>query len=101
MIPLGPILINNTTVWCFNIPYPSGNQCLALQSTSFIEQSIYMTRGLHHTRIGDTGNSVNIMINNSIIGATNNVAVNSWTLLQHRSEGISSTTTGIDNSIVI
>ena len=42
-----------------------------------------MTTGLHtisfyyHTRIGDTGNPVNIMINNSIIGATNNVAVNS------------------------
>ena len=40
MIPLGPILINNTTVWGFNIPFPSGNQYLALQSTSFIEQSI-------------------------------------------------------------
>ena len=47
LLPPGPILINDTTVWGFTVPFPSGNQFLALQSTSFIEQSMYMTTGLH------------------------------------------------------
>ena len=119
MIPLGPILINDTTVWGFTVPFPSGNQCLALQSTSFIEQSMYMTTGLHtisfyyHTRIGGTGNPINIVIDNSIIGTTSSVAVNSWTLFTQtfttpisgnvivKLEGTLSTTTGIDNIIVV
>ena len=63
-----PNINNDTTVWGFTVPFPSGNQCLALQSTSFIEQSMYMTTGLHtisfyyHTRIGGTGNPINIVI---------------------------------------
>ena len=67
VLPQGPILINNITVWGFTIPLPSGNQCLALQSTSFIEQSMYMTTGIHtisfyyHTRTGDSGNPINIL----------------------------------------
>ena len=119
MIQLGPILINDTTVWGFTVPFPSGNQFLALQSTSFIEQSMYMTTGLHtisfyyHTRIGGTGNPINIVIDNSIIGTTSSVVVNSWTLLSQtftipisgtvtvKLEGTLSTTTGIDNIIVI
>ena len=81
MIPLGPILINDTTVWGFTTPFPSSNQCIALQSTSFIEQTIYMTAGLHtisfyyHTRTGESGNPINILMNNSIIGTTSSVAV--------------------------
>ena len=121
VLPKGPILTNNITVWGFTIPFPSGNQCLALQSTLFIQQSIYMTTGLHtisfyyHTRtfIGETGNPINISIDNLIIGATSGVAVNSWTFFSQtftipisgnviiKLEGTLSTTTGIDNIIVV
>ena len=120
-LPLGPILINNITVWGFTIPFPSGNQCLALQSTSFIEQTMFMTAGIHtisfyyHTRIfiGETGNPINISIDNSIIGTTSSVAVNSWTFFSQtfttlisgnvivKLEGTLSTTTGIDNIIIV
>ena len=80
---------------------------------------MYMTTGLHiisfyyHTRIGDTGNPINIVIDNSIIGTTSSVAVNSWTLFTQtfttpisgnvivKLEGTLSTTTGIDNIIVV
>ena len=119
LLPQGPILINDTTVWGFTVPFPSGNQCLALQSTSFIEQSMYMTTGLHtisfyyHTRTGDSGNPINIVIDNSIIGTTSSVAVNSWTFYSQtftiptsgivvvKLEGVQSTTTAIDNIIVV
>ena len=121
LLPQGPILINNITVWGFSIPFPSGTQCLALQSTSFIQQSMYMTTGIHtisfyyHTRtfVGETGNPINISIDNSIIGTTSGVAVNSWTFFSQtftipisgnvivKLEGTLSTTTGIDNIIVV
>ena len=120
-LPLGPILINNITVWGFTIPFPSGTQCLALQSTSFIEQTMFMTAGIHtisfyyHTRIfiGETGNPINISIDNSIIGTTSSVAVSSWTFFSQtfttlisgnvivKLEGTLPTTTGIDNIIVV
>ena len=121
MIPLGPILINNIAVWGFTIPFPSGNQCLASQSTSFIEQTMYMTAGIHtisfyyHTRTGtgESGNPINILMNNSIIGTTSSVAVNSWTFFSQtftipisgnviiKLEGTLSTTTAVDNIIVV
>ena len=119
VLPQGPILINNITVWGFTIPLPSGNQCLALQSTSFIEQSMYMTTGIHtisfyyHTRTGDSGNPINIVIDNSIIGTTSSAAVNSWTFFSQtftipisgnviiKLEGTLSTTTAVDNIIVV
>ena len=121
VLPQGPILINNITVWGFTIPFPSGNQCLALQSTSFIEQNMYMTAGIHiisfyyHTKtfIGETGNPINISIDNLVIGTTSGVAVKSWTFFSQtfttlisgnvivKLEGTLSTTTGIDNIIVV
>ena len=119
VLPQGPILINNTTVWGFTTPFPSSNQCIALQSTSFIEQTIYMTAGLHtisfyyHTRTGESGNPINILMNNTIIGTVGSVAVNSWTFYSQtftiptsgnvivKLEGTLSTTTGIDNIIVV
>ena len=78
-----------------------------------------MTAGLHtisfyyHTRTGESGNPINILMNNSIIGTTSSVAVNSWTFYSQtftiatsgivivKLEGTLSTTTGIDNIIVV
>ena len=80
---------------------------------------MYMTTGLHtisfyyHSITGDLGNPINILMNNTIIGTTSTVAVNSWTLFSQtfttpisgnvnvKIEGTLSTTTAIDNIIVV
>ena len=117
--PQGPVLVNGVTVWGFSNPYPSGNQCIGLQSSSFIQQSMYLTSGQHtislyyHTRAMYDGNPINILMNNIIIGTFGSVAVNAWTFYSQtfmipisgiiivKLEGISSSTTGIDNIIVV
>ena len=33
----------------------------------------------YHTRSGETGNPINISINNALIGTTSSIAVSSWT----------------------
>ena len=84
--PRGPVMVNGVTVWGFSNPYPSGNQCIGLQSSSFIQQSMYFTWGQHtislyyHTRSMDNANPINILMNTTIIGTVGSVAVNSWTL---------------------
>ena len=83
--PQGPVMVNGVTVWGFSNPYPSGNQCIGLQSSSFIQQSMYLTSGQHtislyyHTRSMDNANPINILMNNIIIGTFGSVAVSSWT----------------------
>ena len=70
--PQGPVMVNSVTVWGFSnpypypYPYPSSNQCIGLQSSSFIQQSMYLASGQHtislyyHTRSMDNANSINI-----------------------------------------
>ena len=117
--PQGPVLLNGFNVWSFTNPYPSGNQCIGLQSSSFIQQSIYLASGVHtislyyHTRAMDNANPINILMDNTIIGTVGSVAVNSWTLISQtfttpisgnvivKLVGTLSTTTGIDNIIVV
>ena len=117
--PQGPVMANGFNVWSFSNPYPSGNQCIGLQSSSFIQQSMYLASGQHtislyyHTRPMYDGNPINILMNNTIIGTVGSVAVNSWTFYSQtftipisgiiivKLEEISSSTTGIDNIIVV
>ena len=117
--PQGPVLVNGVTVWGFSNPYPSGNQCIGLQSSSFIQQSMYLTSGQHtislyyHTRAMDNANPINILMNNTIIGTVGSVSVSSWTFFSQiftiptsgivivKLEGASSTTTAVDNIIVV
>ena len=117
--PQGPVMVNGVTVWGFSNPYPSGNQCIGLQSSSFIQQSMYLTSGEHtislyyHTRAMDNANPINILMDNIIIGTLGSVAVNSWTFFTQtftipisgnvvvKLEGVQSTTTAIDNIIVV
>ena len=46
---------------------------------------MYLVSGQHtislyyHTRPGETGNPINISINNALIGTTSSIAVSSWT----------------------
>ena len=121
--PQGPVMVNSVTVWGFSnpypYPYPSSNQCIGLQSSSFIQQSMYLASGQHtislyyHTRSMDNANSINILMNNTIIGTVGTVAVDSWTFYSQtftipipgivivKLEGASSTTTAVDNIIVV
>ena len=80
---------------------------------------MYLASGQHtislyyHTRPIYDGNPINILMNNTIIGTVGSVAVNSWTFYSQtftipisgiiivKLEGISSSTTGIDNIIVV
>ena len=112
-------MVNGLTVGGFSNPYPSGNQCIGLQSSPFIQQSMYLASGQHtislyyHTRSMDNANPINILMNNIIIGTVGSVAVNSWTLYIQtfsiaisgivivKLEGVQSTTTAIDNIIVV
>ena len=111
--------MNSISVWGFSNPFPSGNQCIGLQSSSFTQQSMYLTSGQHtislyyHTRAMDNANPINILMDNTIIGTVGRVNANSWTFYSQtftipisgtvivKLEGASSTTTGIDNIIVI
>ena len=45
--PQGPVLVNSISVWGFSNLVPSGNQCIGLQSNSFIQQSMYLVSGQH------------------------------------------------------
>ena len=88
--PQGPVLANSNTVWGFSNPFPSGNQCFGSQSNSFIQQSMYLVSGQHtfslyyHTRSGETGNPINISINNALIGTISSIAVSSLTFSPRR-----------------
>ena len=117
--PQGPVLSNGLNVWSFTNPYPSGNQCIGLQSSSFIQQSMYLASGQHsislyyHTRPMYDANPINILIDNTIIGTVGSVAANYWAFFTQtftipisgivvvKLEGISTSTTGIDNIIVV
>ena len=79
---------------------------------------MYLVSGQHtislyyHTRPGETGNPINISINNALIGTSSGIAVSSWTFFSQftipisgtvilKLEGTFSTTTGIDNISVV
>ena len=117
--PQGPVLVNSISVWGFSNPFPSGNQCIGLQSNLFIQQSMYLVSSQHtislyyHTRSGETGNPISKSINNALIDTTSSIAVSSLTFFSQtftipisgtlilKLEGTLSTTTGIDNIIVV
>ena len=45
--PQGPVLGNSISAWGFSNLIPSGNQCIGLQSNTFIQQSMYLVSGQH------------------------------------------------------
>ena len=87
--PQGSVIVNSISVWGFSNPFPSCNQCIGLQSNSFIQQSMYLISGqytislYYHTRSGETGNPINISINNALVGTTSSIAVSSLTFFSH------------------
>ena len=81
---LGPALINGIDSFNFALPFPSGKQCIVLQSNSFIQQSIFVYEGtyeisfMYATRSGVDVNPVSISIDNVIIGTTPAISVKPW-----------------------
>ena len=67
----------------------------------------------YHTRAMYDGNPINILMDNIMIGTVGSVAVNSWTFFTQiftipisgivvvKLEGVQSTTTAVDNIIVV
>ena len=117
----GFALINGIADFTFPLPFPSGSQCIVLQSKSFIQQSLFLNSGSHtisfmySSRSGLTINPISVSIDDVIISTTPNIAVVPWTLFSQSfnitvskivniklSGTISSVNqcTGIDNVIV-
>ena len=43
------VLINNSTAWGYPTPYPNGNQCLSIQMTQYVAQTLYLQSGPQYT----------------------------------------------------
>ena len=75
------VLINGIFDFMFQLSLPSGNQCIVLQSTSFIQQSVFLNSGTYNisfmyaSRSGSNINPISITIDDIIIATTPNVSV--------------------------
>ena len=82
----GPPLVNGVLYWTFAMPFPSGNQCIAIQSNSFIQQSVYLASGtytlsfMYCSRSASNINPINVIIDDVVIGTSPNVSTNVWTV---------------------
>ena len=96
----GPVFSNGNFAWGFQLPFPNGSQCIALQSTSFIQQSIYLIPGnytislYYISRFTAFANQIQILLDDNIIGSFCNIGVNTWILF-------STSFTISNNSIVV
>ena len=117
----GPVFINGNFAWRFQLPFPNGSQCIALQSTSFIQQSIYLIPGnftislYYISRSTAFANQIQILLDDIIIRTFCNIKVNTWTLfsisfaisnnsivvLKFLGTSSNDATTGIDNIVII
>ena len=43
------ILVNSSSDWGYPIPYPNGSQCLCIQTTQYVSQTIYFATGIQYT----------------------------------------------------
>lgn len=43
------VLVNNSSAWEFPMPYPSGSQCVSIQETQYLSQSVYLQAGVTYT----------------------------------------------------
>ena len=83
---LGPPLVNGVLYWTFAMPFPSGNQCIAIQANSFIQQSVYLSSGtytlsfMYCSRSASNINPINVLIDDVVIGTSPNVSTNVWTI---------------------
>jgi hypothetical protein len=43
------VIANNSTAWGYPMPYPNGNQCLSIQTTQYVAQTLYLQSGGQYT----------------------------------------------------
>ena len=82
------VLVNNSSAWGYPMPYPSGPQCVSIQMTGSISQSITFGAGAYTLTFSACGrnccdgsgqsNPINILLNNSVIYKAN-ASINNWT----------------------
>ena len=90
----GACLLNNSTAWGFPIPYPSGNQCVCIQSSTYIYQLLNLSVGITYSLTfnacgrnccaGTTANPVSVQLYtnlNAFISTIETITppINSWT----------------------
>ena len=78
-----PALLNNSTAWGYPTPYPDGNQCVSLQNTTSIEQTINIGSGKYTltfmacARPGAGPNPIDVQLNGTTF--YNITPPNTWT----------------------
>ena len=81
----GPVLINGIFDFTFQLPFPSGSQCIVLQSNSFIQQLHLLNSGTYNisfmfaSKSGSNINPISISIDDIIIATNPNISVIPWT----------------------
>jgi hypothetical protein len=43
------VLVNNSSAWGYPTPYPNGSQCLCIQATQYVSQTVYFEAGIQYT----------------------------------------------------
>ena len=82
------VIVNNSGAWGYSMPYPNGSQCLSIQTTQSVAQTLYLNAGeytLSFIAIGrpccdgaGASNPVNISLNGSVF-FTVQPPINKWT----------------------
>jgi hypothetical protein len=90
----GAVLLNNSSAWGYPMPYPSGNQCVSIQNSSYINTQLALNSGVTYTltfsacsrnccKNPNIGNPINIQLYtnlNAYISQISNFTapINSW-----------------------
>jgi hypothetical protein len=92
------VLLNQSSAWGYPMPYPSGDQCVSIQMTASISQTINLSAGTSYTLTfsacgrnccdgSGQANPINIFLNLNTTSSTNNQiytftpGINNWTNL--------------------
>ena len=43
------VLVNNSNAWGYPMPYPTGSQCVSIQKTQYLSQTVYLQTGVTYT----------------------------------------------------
>lgn len=75
-------LANNSNDWGYPRPYPNGNQCASIHTTSYVAQNVYFSKGkctvsLYACGRGWSQNPITVYFNGTNIG-TINPTYNNW-----------------------
>jgi hypothetical protein len=91
----GAVLLNNSAAWGIAMPYPSGNQCVAIQNKTYINTTLNLELGITYTITfsgcsrdcclsSNTGNPINVQLYTSLNAFISTIAnftptpINTW-----------------------